>query len=92
MSFMLRPRLIGVGDQPPTLFRYGLPHHDRLARTFVPFIELGLPDDEAWEALFTDEQRLAHFRCAYGNRKGPVQRRQVRAVPTLFDEMGESAA
>lgn len=81
---------VGVADNPPQLFRYGLAGHDRLARTFVPFIETLQPDAVAWEALFTDEQRLATFKTIHGNRKGPLPRRRTPPAPTLFDQ--ETAA
>lgn len=71
MAFMLRPRGVGVWDQPAELYRHGNHDHASQARTFLPFIELLLPDDEAWDALFTEEQRLDTFRVVHGNRKGP---------------------
>lgn len=78
-AYMLRPTGIRVPDWPQP-FRYALASNQ--ARTFVPFIERGFSDDEAWEALFTDESRLSLFRSIHGNRKGP---RRKPAQPSLFD-------
>lgn len=66
-----------VPDWPPP-FRFAHPAHDRQARTFEPFIAAGFSDAEAFDALFTDDQRLSVFRAVHGNRKGP--RRKRRAV------------
>ena len=55
---MLHPQGIGVMDRPPEIFRYGLADHKHMARTFVYYIERLFPDEEAWAALFEDNQRL----------------------------------
>ena len=49
-------------------------------RDVVPFIEMLFSDDEAWEVLFSDEDRLEMHRAVYGNkpsRPGRVSERQV---------------
>lgn len=80
-SLMLRPAGLGVPDSPPEVFRYGHPNNAAMARTFEPFIALGLPDECAWAALFTDAQRLDVFRATYGNRARPRGIPRARAVP-----------
>jgi hypothetical protein len=55
---MLAPRSIGVMDRPPEIFEFALPDHNHMARTFVYYIERLFPDEEAWAALFDDNQRL----------------------------------
>lgn len=64
----LSPRGILVPDRPVPVFGYGLDAM-RLRRC-LSFIETAMSDDEAWGALFTEEDRLHTFRCVYGNRKG----------------------
>ena len=70
---------VAVPDLPPP-FRFALADHPRLMRSFEPFIAAGFSDAEAWESLFSDDQRLAEFRSVYGNRKGRVKRRDGQGV------------
>lgn len=80
---MLAPTGIRVPDWPAP-FQYAHANHDANSRTFLPFIECLLPDEEAWESLFTDAQRLDVFRSIYGNRQG---KRKPKAEPSLFDDL-----
>jgi hypothetical protein len=73
MSLALHPRGVGIPDWPPP-FEYALPDLPNITRTLEPFIAAGFTDDEAWEALFDDEHRLARFRTLHGNR--PKKRRR----------------
>lgn len=84
---MLNPHGIGVPDQPAELYQLGLPSNAAMARTFVPFVETLMSDDEAWEALFDDAFRLSVFRTVYGNRPSAehTARWRRRSTSTLFD-------
>lgn len=75
---MLNTGDVGVPDRPPEIFRYGNHNHAQMARSFEPYIVAGLDDRCAWEALFTEEQRLRWFRVAYGNMT------EAAPAPTLF--------
>lgn len=84
MTLALHPKTIAYPDNP--LSPYMLPRWQSDIRVFLPYIETGRSDDEAWEALFSDDQRLDVFRTVYGNRKGPVPKRSVPQL-ALFEEV-----
>lgn len=79
IALMLHPKGVGVADRPPELFQYPTPDSQTMARAFLPFIEQGFSDEEAWHVLVSDDQRLECFKVSHGNRKG---RRRQRG---LFD-------
>lgn len=84
---MLHPSGIGVADRPAPIFPFAHPGHDKNARIFEPFIVAHFTDEEAWAALFTDEQRLALYRAIHGNRKGAGKKARLIQPTRTGDEV-----
>lgn len=73
---MLRDKFGAVPDLPPQIFKFGLVTHDRNARAFEPFIAAHFSDEEAWHALFTDQEHLEDVKVVYGNRMGREKKKR----------------